>query len=618
MKPPSQARSDKNSDHVQIVILPIEPGLISFRGLSPKRLRFELEYALERGSTDNSFLFTNENNSIKDIYSAVLVHPPGAIYANVFLPALNNSLPNREIKLKVVVGHVNPNRIKLLKLLKENYPNLELISSNPGAKLLKELWIQKQPLTSKNQEQERAPSVDIPLPILNVIRQEQEMIINENYRLKLIPASTPRWPGGLLAFEEQIGLLISDKLFAAHICTTQWAESNRSSTEEERRHFYDCLMAPMETQVSTIVERLEELDIKSIAPCHGPTIETSWRSLLNDYRRWGEGQQQALIKVVLLFASAYGNTAAIADALANGLSRTGVRVESYNCEFTSPKELIQAIREADAYLIGSPTLGGHAPTPIVSALGALLAEGNRLNPIGIFGSYGWSGEALELLERKLRDGGFAFGFKPIKIKFSPDTKMIKTLEETGTRFGRELLSAQRKQQRRASGGMSASRSDPAVLALGRVVGSLCVLTAKKGKGNNLLTGAMIASWVSQASFTPPGLSIAVAKDRAVEALLHTGDYFTINILAAGRHNELMKQFLQSFSPGADRFAGLKIDNSPSGQPILPEALAWLEGCVKLRMECGDHWLIYAEVNNGQVLDSEGVTAIHHRRTGANY
>ena len=81
---------------------------------------------------------------------------------------------------------------------------------------------------------------------------------------------------------------------------------------------------------------------------------------------------------------------------------------------------------------------------------------------------------------------------------------------------------------------------------------------------------------------------------------------------------LMKQFLQSFPPGANRFANLNIIDSPQGQPILPEALAWLEGSVKERMECGDHWLIYAEILNGKVLDSDGITAVHHRRTGATY
>ena len=157
--------------------------------------------------------------------------------------------------------------------------------------------------------------------------------------------------------------------------------------------------------------------------------------------------------------------------------------------------------------------------------------------------------------------------------------MVNTLEETGTLFGRDLLKQQQRQQPRASSGMSASRSDPAVLALGRVVGSLCILTARKGEGNTALSGAMVASWVSQASFSPPGLSVAVAKDRAVEALLHRGDHFALNVLAAGRQHELMKHFLQPFPAGSDRFAGLDLDASPAGQPLLKNALAWLEGCV---------------------------------------
>ena len=166
--------------------------------------------------------------------------------------------------------------------------------------------------------------------------------------------------------------------------------------------------------------------------------------------------------------------------------------------------------------------------------------------------------------------------------------------------------------------MSESRSDPAVLALGRVVGSLCVLTARKGEGEAALGGAMLASWVSQASFHPPGITVAVAKDRAVEALLHVGDAFALNVLAAGRETGPMKRFLQPFPPGADRFEGLELKASPSGQPLLDEGLAWLEAQVNQRMECGDHWLIYAQVNHGGVLDPVGRTAVHQRRTGANY
>ncbi len=619
--PMEPSPADTGADR-RVIQLPLEPGLICLKGLSPKRLRFEVEYGLERGTTANSFLFTAGTKADGQAVPPVLVHPPGASFAKPFLAELAKLVP-ADAALKVVVGHVNPNRVALLQQLAELWPQLMLVASNAAAKLVAELWNQRKPAPpGANGPTATQPSpAPLPpaLPPIDVVKHEVSRTLSHGHSLRLIPVPTPRWPGGLVAFEEGSGLLMSGKFFAAHLCSEAFAEASRTSSEEDRRHFYDCLMAPMARQVDTVVERLETLEIRSIAPGHGPAITGSWRSLLADYRRWGEGQQRSKLSVALLFASAYGNTAAIADALARGVSRTGVRVESINCEFSGAEPLLAAIRSCDALLIGSPTLGGHAPTPIVSALGTLLAEADRAKPVGVFGSFGWSGEALDLLESKLRDGGFDFAFAPIKVKFSPDAAMVKTIEETGTALGRSLLAAQRKTQRRQlAGGLAESRSNPAVQALGRVVGSLCVLTTRKGSGEASLSGAMVASWVSQASFTPPGFTVAVAKDRAACDLLHIGDHCCLNVLAAGRETELMKQFLQPFAPGADRLADLELEASPAGQPILPQALAWLEATVSQRMECGDHWLLYAQVNAGGVLDGAGTTAVHRRRSGANY
>ena len=96
----TQAAGDR-----QVISLPVSEGLVSLRGLSPQRLRFELEYALERGSTANSFLFAAGADQEGNQQPAVLVHPPGAAYADVFLPALTAALGNDCSTLVVVVGH---------------------------------------------------------------------------------------------------------------------------------------------------------------------------------------------------------------------------------------------------------------------------------------------------------------------------------------------------------------------------------------------------------------------------------------------------------------------------------------------------------------------------------
>jgi hypothetical protein len=58
------------------------------------------------------------------------------------------------------------------------------------------------------------------------------------------------------------------------------------------------------------------------------------------------------------------------------------------------------------------------------ALGSILGSGGaRELPCGVFGSFGWSGEAVDEMEAKLKDGGYGFAFQPIKVKFKPTTKV---------------------------------------------------------------------------------------------------------------------------------------------------------------------------------------------------
>jgi flavin reductase (DIM6/NTAB) family NADH-FMN oxidoreductase RutF len=55
-----------------------------------------------------------------------------------------------------------------------------------------------------------------------------------------------------------------------------------------------------------------------------------------------------------------------------------------------------------------------------------------------------------------------------------------------------------------------------------------------------------------------------------------------------------------------------------GGPVLVDALAFLDCRVQQRLECADHWLIYALVENGNVADNDSLTATHHRKVGNHY
>lgn len=562
-----------------VQVYPIATDTRILRSRSWSRLRFEIEYALAKGTTANSYLIESEKTAIID--------PPGETFTEIYLKALQQRFHLEDLDY-VILGHVNPNRAATLKALLKIAPQITFVCSNPGAINL------------------RSALENPDLQIL-VMRGEETLDLGNGHNLQFIPTPNPRYADQLCTYDPQTEILYSDKLFGAHVCGDQVFDEGWEVYNEDRRYYFDCLMAPHARQVETALEKLADFPVRMYATGHGPLVRYGLIDLTKAYREWSQQQTSADLTVALIYASAYGNTATLAQAIARGVTKAGVAVESINCEFTEPEEIRAAVEKAGGFIMGSPTLGGHAPTPVQTALGIVLSTGTNNKLAGVFGSFGWSGEAVDLIEGKLKDAGYRFGFDTIRVKFKPDDATLQLCEEAGTDFAQALKKARKVR----------SQSLPATTveqAVGRIVGSLCVLTAKEGDRSS----AMLASWVSQASFSPPGLTIAVAKDRAVETLTHTGNKFVLNILKEGNHLGLMKHFLKPFGPGQDRFADVAAEEAENGSPILTNALAYLECSVKNRMESGDHWLVYATVENGKLLDTDGVTAVHHRKSATHY
>lgn len=575
-----------------VQVLPIGAETIVLRSRTWDRLKFEIEYALQRGTTANSYLIQADK--------IALIDPPGESFTDSFIAALKQRLDLTKLDY-IILGHINPNRLVTLHALLELAPQITFVCSNPGAKSLRNLFENTYPDILKSQDLQ-----------ITIMRGEETLDLGKGHHLQFIPTSTPRWSDALCTYDPQTKILFTDKFFGAHICGDQVLDEGWTTISEDRRYYFDCLMAPHARQVETALDKLAEFPAQLYATGHGSLVRYSLVELTQLYRHWCEQQKSQEISVALIYASAYGNTATLAQAIARGITKAGVGVESINCEFAQADEIREAVEKSAGFIMGSPTLGGHAPTPIQTALGLVLSTATKTQLAGVFGSFGWSGEAIDLIEGKFRDAGYKFGFETIRVKFKPTDATLKLCEEAGTDFAQALKKAKKaRSPRQPVGDSQAARTEQAV---GRLVGSLCIVTTKQGE----LSGAMLADWVSQATFTPPGLTVAVAKERAIELLMHNGGKFVLNILEEGKHIGLMKHFLKPFGPGEDRFAGVNMEEAQNGCPILTDSLAYLECTVENRMECGDHWLVYGVVKNGKVLQPDGVTAVHHRKSGTHY
>lgn len=622
----------------------------SLRCCSLERLKFEIEYGLKRGTTDNSYLIKGGNHT-------ALVDVPDQAFSKGFIEALKSTIDVKDIKY-LIIGHISPKRMESLNCLAEALPEggvpIELYCSNPAAQQLKGSL--SSDLLSKSFN-------------INVVKADECLDLGGGHRLQFILTPTPRWPDGMCIYDPANQLIFTNKLFSAHVCKDNGFDvEGWEEYAEDWRFFFDCMLSPVLKQAQAALEKLplvaqfsvpqytgrrglgvveadvqyvlstifsalklpidraarlspgsrpgEELVCAAICPLHGPIVRSSLTELVREYRAWTEMKLKEVGKttIAVIYASAYGNTAALAQAISRGITKAGVGCETINAEVCTKEEIASVVSSCSGFVIGSPTLGGHIPTPVQDAMGLILQDSDtRSKPCGVFGSFGWSGEAVDEMEQLLKDGGYSFAFPAIRCKFKPTEATLQTCEESGTDIAQVVRKSMMK-QKRSSGGAQYVAASNVEQAVGRVVGSLCVLSARVGDAES----AMLASWVSQASFVPPGLTIAVAKDRAVEGLVLTGSKFVLSILGQGNSGPVTKQLLKSFKPGESRLEGLPTKQTESGLYILSDGIAWLECTVKSRIETGDHWVLYATVDNGKLEDERSLTAVHQRKTGARY
>lgn len=157
-----------------------------------------------------------------------------------------------------------------------------------------------------------------------------------------------------------------------------------------------------------------------------------------------------------------------------------------------------------------------------------------------------------------------------------------------------------------------SRLSPLALALGRIPTGLYIVTALDGTRPI----GFVGSFVMQVAFEPPALSVAIAEGREHLGMLRRQGRFAVSVLDAASQGA-MSAFFKRHEPGKSPFDQVAHQASPGGLPILTAALAWMECRVTGEHPCGDHVVVFGQVEHGALLRA-GDPAIHLRKNGLAY
>ncbi len=573
------ALAERTQRRLTTQTLDIAADTTTIRSLDWDRDRFDIEFALDNGTTYNSFLIRGEK--------IALVDTSHEKFRDLYLEELTRLIDPEQIDY-LIISHTEPDHSGLVKDVLALNPNIVVVGAKVAIQFLEDLV---------HQPFERM-----------LVKNGDRLDLGNGHELEFVSAPNLHWPDTIFTYDHKTATLFTCDAFGMHFCDEQTYDEDLELLEHDFQYYYDCLMGPNARSVLSALKRMGELgEVTTIATGHGPLLRYHLTDLVNRYRDWSQAKAKAVTTVALFYVPGYGYSNILSQAIAHGIGKTGVAVEMMDLSTAEPNEITELVSLASGLVIGMPPQSGESAPATHAALSTILAAARAKQSVGLFETGGGDDESVYPLRNKFQEIGLVEAFPPILIKETPNDATMQLCDEAGTDLGQWLTRDRTVKQMKAL-------DNDLDKALGRLSGGLYIITARKGGASS----AMLASWVSQASFEPLGISIAVAKDRAIESFLHVGDRFVLNVLEEGNFQSLMKHFLKRFPPGADRFADVLTYPAANGSPILGEALAYLECEVTSRMECSDHYIVYSTIDTGRVSKPDALTAVHHRKVGNHY
>jgi flavorubredoxin len=333
----------------------------------------------------------------------------------------------------IVLNHLEPDHSGALPELMRRAPQAKLVISKRAPAMLKAL------LKADDQEI-RYETVDT----------GDEIALGDR-RLRFLHTPFLHWPDTQCTYLVEQQVLFSGDVFGCHHCDPRLFNDRVGDFRFAFEYYYAHIMRPFKTHVLDALRLIEPLPLKLIAPTHGPILRERPRRYVARYRELS-GADMALepvladatpLRTLLVFyLSAYGSTARMAEAIAAGAEAVpGIRVSLYDLEGGESEPFVDLIETADAIALGSPTVNGDAVKPVWDLLSSLAVVSLRGKVGAAFGSYGWSGEAVPMIEDRLRGLKLRVPVTGLRLKLIPTDDELADCREFGRALARAVTGA---------------------------------------------------------------------------------------------------------------------------------------------------------------------------------
>jgi flavorubredoxin len=269
----------------------------------------------------------------------------------------------------------------------------------------------------------------------------EETLSLGNKTLSFLETRMVHWPDNMFTYLAEDKVLFSSDGFGQHYAGYERFDDQIDEAvimPHAKKYFANILMlyAPM---ISKLIDRVADLgfDIQTICPDHGIMWRKDPAKIIQAYARWS--QQALKHKAVVIYDTMWQSTEKMANAIAEGIADTGVSVRPMKLRQWHRSDIMTEVLDAKAIVIGSPTLNnGLFPTvsDILTYMKGLKPE-QRLG--AAFGSFGWSGEAVKLINQELENMKVELIHPGLKVQYVPDKDQIQDCREFGRNIGQEVI-----------------------------------------------------------------------------------------------------------------------------------------------------------------------------------
>lgn len=368
-------------------------------------------YSTERGSTYNSYLIIDDKitlfDTVKKGFHGDLLHRVHEIIdpKKIDYLVVNHVEMDHSGSIKEIIDYINPEKV---------------FCSKMGEKAIKahfhnDSW----PLVAMGS----GDSINLGSRTVNFL--ETRML---------------HWPDSMFSYIPQEKLLISSDAFGLHWATSERFDDmvDQGELMQHAAKYFANILLPYTPLIEKLLAHVKELglDIDMIAPDHGVVWRGDPGKIMAAYDRWGRQEQVA--KALVVYDTMWHSTETMAKAVAAGIQDQGVSVKLMSLAHWHRSDIVTEMLDAAALVVGSSTLNNNMLPRMADVL--TYIKGLRpLNKIGaVFGSFGWSGEAVKDIATMLEQAKVELVAEAVKHQYVPDHAALKKCVEMGEAVGKAV------------------------------------------------------------------------------------------------------------------------------------------------------------------------------------